>query len=106
MIWVLPLVALIVFEGIADVFAEEYSLHRGSALWIAAILAYIIANIFWLVSLKNGSGLARGGTIFSVASSIIAVVLGIFLFQEKLNAYQLAGIGFGIVSLVLIFWEQ
>src|SRR5689334_5248547 len=101
MIWVLPLIALIVFEGVADVFAEEYSLHRGSILWMAAIAAYIVANIFWLISLKNGSGLARGGTIFSVSSSIIAVVLGIFLFQEKLSPLQIVGILFGIVSLIL-----
>jgi drug/metabolite transporter (DMT)-like permease len=105
MIWALPLVGLIAFEVVADIFAKEYSLKGGPILWLSAIACYIICNSFWLYALKEGSGLARGGIIFSVATAITVVVLGLYFYHESLKPVQLLGIALGIASLVLIFWE-
>lgn len=106
MIWFIPLLGLILFELIADVFAKEYSLRNNSFLWIGAILSYVIANVFWLYAIKNGAGLARGAIIFSVSSAVIATLLGLYFYHEKVTGYQTAGITLGLISLVLIFWEQ
>jgi len=103
--WILPISLLIVFEVVADILAKEWSLNRPVVFAVGAILAYVVANTFWLFALKNGSGLAKGAVIFSVASAICASVLGIVFYGEKLNMLQLAGVFFGIISLVLIFWE-
>jgi len=105
MIWIIPLVGLIIFELIADIFAKEYSLKNNSALWLGAVLSYVIANVFWLYAIKNGSGLARGAIIFSVSSAVIATVLGLYFYHEKMTGYQTAGIILGLTSLILIFWE-
>jgi drug/metabolite transporter (DMT)-like permease len=102
--WLVPLFGLIGFEVVADIFAKEYSL-KGGWLWFGAIASYVIANSFWLYSIKNGAGLARGATIFSVSTAIIATIIGVYIYHEKLHTGQLAGIGFGVLALVLIFWE-
>lgn len=104
--WILPLALLISFEFIADVFAKEWSLKRGFVLASAALGSYLIANTFWLFALKNGSGLARGAVIFSVASAIVALSLGILVYKESLNKVQMAGLVLGLLSLVLIFWNE
>lgn len=104
MIWVVPLIGLILFEIIADIFAKEYSL-KGGWLWFGAILCYVIANSFWLYSIKHGAGLARGATIFSVSTAVIATIIGVYFYKEELGTMQLTGIGLGIVALALIFWE-
>lgn len=104
--WIIGVTLLILFEIIADIIAKEYSLHGGSIRWIGAISGYIIANSFWLWALKNGSGLARGAIIFSVATAILATIIGVILYKENLNKYQIAGIIFGIISLILIFYEK
>ncbi len=104
--WILPLSFLILFEIIADIFAKEWSLK--THLWylaFGALASYVIANSFWLFALKNGSGLARGAIIFSVATAIIATLLGLFWYQEKVSNVQIAGIIAGIISIILIFWE-
>lgn len=106
MIWIFPLILLIAFEMVADIFAKEWSLHGNWIRWTGAILGYVVANIFWLFALKNGSGLARGATIFSVATAIVAVILGYFLYRENLTLIQLVGVGLGVISLVLIFWSE
>lgn len=103
--WILPLSLLIIFELVADVLAKNYSLNGKMVYAIAALLAYVVANIFWLFALKNGSGLAKGAIIFSIASAVIAIGLGYFLYKETITSTQIAGIILGLIALVLIFWE-
>ena len=105
MFWIFPISLLIIFEVIADIFAKEYSLRSHWYLWAGAILAYIVANIFWLWGIKSGSGLARGAIIFSVASAILAVIIGLYFYGEHTNKIQMAGMILGAISLILIFWE-
>lgn len=103
--WILPLTLLIVFELIADVFAKSWSLNQKIWLAVFALLAYLIANTFWLFALKNGSGLAKGAMIFSLASALIAIFLGYFIYKESINTLQIVGMILGMVSLVLIFGD-
>ncbi len=106
MFWIFPLSLLIIFEVIADILAKEWSLK--THLWylaFGALASYLIANSFWLLALKSGSGLARGAVIFSVSTAITASLLGLIWYQEKMTAVQIIGVLVGIVSLVLIFWE-
>lgn len=103
--WIFAISLLILFELIADIFAKEWSIH-GKYLWIGALASYLLANTFWLFALKNGSGLAKGGIIFSVACAVMAVGLGMFLYKEPVTRTQLVGIFLGILSLILIFWNE
>ena len=104
--WIFPLILLIIFEMVADIFAKEWSLKPSVLLWIGAIGAYVVANAFWLFALKEGSGLARGSAIFSVASAILALTIGAFLYKEQLGTVEYIGIGLGVASLVCIFWND
>lgn len=105
MIWIAPFALLITFELIADVLAKEWSLGNKPYWWVLAIAAYCIGNLFWLLALKNGSGLARGAVMFSLASEILAIGVAILYYHESLNKIQALGIVLGIISLVLLFWE-
>lgn len=103
--WILPLALLIVFEMIADVFAKSWSVKNIHWYAVISLLAYLVANSFWLFALKNGSGLGRGAVIFSVISAIIAIGLGFLLYKEPVTKLQLIGCLLGLVSIVLLFWE-
>lgn len=103
--WVVPLILLILFEGLADILAKEWSLYGKPIRWVGAITAYIIANAFWLFALREGSGLARGAVIFSVASAILALIIGLILYKESLTKTETIGVLVGVVALILIFWN-
>ncbi|MBI4136224.1 MAG: EamA family transporter [Candidatus Vogelbacteria bacterium] len=106
MIWVIPLLVLVLFELIADIFAKEWSLRNYPwLLAVAALLGYLLANTSWLFALRYGSGLARGAIVFSVASAILAILVGLLFYKEQLSLIQIAGAALGIIALVLIFWE-
>ena len=106
MFWIIPLAILIFFEVIADIFAKEWSLGNRSFMYaVLSLLAYLLANTSWLIALKYGSGLARGAIIFSVASAILASIIGIVVYKEHLSSVQLFGVFLGIFAIVLIVWE-
>ena len=104
MTWVFPLALLVTFECVADVLAKQWSLdHEQTHLAVGALLAYLVANTFWLFALKNGSGLTRGAILFSVASALVATFIGLVFYKESLSRTQFVGLGFGLVSIILIF---
>lgn len=104
--WIIPLVILIFFELIADILAKKWSVENYPTLLAAgALFAYLLANTSWLYALKQGSGLARGAVVFSVASAILATGIGLLLYREEVSTIQLVGIMVGIIAIGLIFWE-
>jgi len=104
--WIIALVFLIIFEAVADIFSKEYSLSGSWIYWSLALLGYVIANIFWLESIRKGSGLARGAILFSVGSAIVAILIGALRYQEKIGRIEFVGILVGLLSIVLIFWSD
>lgn len=104
--WLVPLSFLILFELVADVFAKEWSLKSNPWFWIGSLFSYVVANAFWLYAIKSGSGLARGATIFSVASAVLAIVVGLIIYKENVTTIQVLGMFFGLVAIVLIFWNE
>lgn len=100
--WIFPLLILIAFEGVADVFAKQFSLDGRAFNWIFAICAYMTANIFWLFAIRRGSGLARGAVLFSIGSALIAVAIGVFFYKERMSQLEIAGIVTGLVAIVLL----
>lgn len=105
MAWIFPLLLLILFEIIADIFSKQWALSGSWIMWAGAVIGYIIANVFWLFAIRSGSELARGALMFTVGAAIVAVLLGVFIYKEELSAYQLIGMGLGIISLIFIFWN-
>jgi drug/metabolite transporter (DMT)-like permease len=55
--------------------------------------------------IANGSGLGRGAVFFSVASALLAVIIGVLVYNEKVNTLQALGMALGIVAIGLIYWE-
>jgi drug/metabolite transporter (DMT)-like permease len=104
--WIIALLFLILFEAIADIFSKEYSINGAAIYWILAISGFIIANAFWLFSIRKGSGLARGAVLFSIGSAIIAVIIGYLKYGEKIGKVEFFGMLFGIIAIVLIFWSD
>jgi multidrug transporter EmrE-like cation transporter len=103
--WLIPLAILILFEALADILAKTWSLKNVWWYGASALVAYLIANTFWLFALRQGVGLGRGAVIFSVVSAILAVVIGVVGYREHVNYTQLIGIVLGIIALMFIFWE-
>lgn len=103
--WLWFILVLVAFELIADIFAKQFGLTGKVLFGVLAILGYVLANLAWLLSLRNGAQLGKGAILFSALSGIGAVLLGIFVYHEKVNSYQLIGVVLGIAAIILLSIE-
>jgi len=99
------LAGLIILEFLADLMAKQYQLHRGYTYFTLALLGYLLANTSWLIALRSGINISKGGMIFAISCAVMAVLVGI-LYKEHISKQQYIGFAFGIISLILILWED
>ena len=52
--------------------------------------------------LRNGGELGKGAILFDALSGIIAVVIGVLVYREKVSPYQFIGMGLGITAIVFL----
>ena len=81
--WLVYLFVLVAFELVADV----------------------LANIAWLISLRSGGTLSRGSVIFSALNAIVAVIIGLLIYREKVGPYQVIGLVLGIAAIMFMSAE-
>lgn len=96
------LAGLIMFEVLADIQVKRWSVGGSSWAGVSALAFYMAANTSWLVAMRFKSELALGANIFSVASGVVAAVIGLAFFGENLNSQQIAGVMLGFLSLILL----
>src|ERR1700742_4100860 len=80
--WLWFMLLLVIFELIADIFAKQFGITGKIIFGVLAILGFILANLAWLFSLRNGAELSKGSILFSALSALGAVLLGIFVYHE------------------------
>lgn len=100
--WLYFLLLLVAFELLADVLSKQFAISGKYVFALLAILGFIAANTAWLISLRTGAELSKGAVLFSVLSGIGAVVIGIFVYHEKANPYQLIGLALGIAAIAFL----
>jgi multidrug transporter EmrE-like cation transporter len=96
---------IIATEAVADIAAKEYQLKAGWLRFGGAISAYVLANIFFLIALRYGAGLTKGAILFSVGSAILAILIGLVLYEETVSTMQYMGILLGFIAIILLVWE-
>lgn len=103
--WLYYLFLLVTFELIADILAKQFALNGKLLFAILSILGFVAANVAWLISLRTGAELSKGAVLFAVLSGIGAVLIGVFVYHEKTSAYQVVGLGLGIVAIAFLSVE-
>lgn len=89
------------FEIAGDFFFKKWSMENKTMILVLGLGLYFIGTIFWAFSLKFGE-LSRAISIFTVLNLIGVILMGFFLFQEDVSSIQKMGMGFGILSVILM----
>ena len=103
--WLYFLLLLVAFELVADILAKQFAVSGKFAFAVLAILGFIAANTAWLITLRTGAELSRGAILFSVLSGIGAVLIGLFIYHEKVSPYQVIGLALGVVAIAFLSME-
>ena len=93
LLW-LNLILGTILEVVGDIFFKKHWLWWG-------MFFYTAGTFFWAYALRMGE-LSKLIVIFSVLNLVLAVLAGLFIFNEHLTTTQWVGVGLGLVSVVLL----
>ncbi len=89
------------FVGGGDYLAKRWSLHPGWGSSAGALACYVASSFFYLLTLTR-KGLVVSCVIWSIASIIAFLFVGLVIYHETLSPIQTAGVVLGIISLLLL----
>ena len=92
----------VLFFGAGEYYSKVWSLNPSMHQTFWVLIPYLLGSFCWLPALLLGQNLTRIGTAWSVLSTIMTLVLGLVVFEEKINAWNGVGIGFALVALILL----
>ena len=77
------------------------SKHKNILIILGACALYAIQPLLFSNAMKyQGMGLMN--VVWNVISTCVIILVGVFVFGEKFNKYQYAGIVLSIISLILL----
>ena len=91
----------ILFEVVGDIFLKQWTRGNRSSVFMVGVALYVAATLFWAFSLRYDF-LSRAISLFMVSNMLAVVLAGILIFGEQLSLANKIGIGFGVVSLILL----
>lgn len=97
--WFSFLALLVALELLADVLAKQFAVSGNGIFALLSLLSFAVANMAWLASLRSGLQLGKGAILFGILSSMGAVLVGLFVYQEHAGFFQIIGMIIGIVAL-------
>ena len=100
-----PIVWLVtsgIFFAFGEFFSKKFALHPGMSLMIYLIIVDVVSLLAWIPAIMEKQQLSIIGTLWSVISLVLTVLIGVLVFGEKLNALSIAGIIFAFISVVLL----
>lgn len=101
-LWLFLIAVLVLLELASDFSAVTFATSGQRIYSIVAVGFAVLANLTFQAALRNGAGLARGGTLFGVSVALGSVLLGVVMFKEHLTAIQIAGVVLGIGAIVCL----
>lgn len=101
--WHWYIIAMAIVDTVYVSVAKYWSLHTEK--WYLAFFGFIallFVNIFFLFALTHNSGLARGIIWFNVLSSVFAVIVALYFFNEQISMIQWVGLVLGLIAVILM----
>jgi len=101
----LILLILIIFIEAAAMSTIEYSANNKNNYYIIGILLYVLVG-YILYRILLHSPLAITNAKWNVVSIILVTGIGVLFFKETLTIYEKFGIGFAILSIILMEFDN
>lgn len=87
--------------GAGDYLAKKWSLEPGWGSFSGAMFCYFSSSFLYIQTLTR-KGLVVSCVIWSIASIIAFLFVGIAVFHETLSGVQITGVILGIISLLIL----
>ena len=92
---------LIIVEILAWYFLKKQHIEENDTYMFLFFFFFALIPLI-LIQLVKLEGIAITNVYWNIASTMLVILLGYFVFKEKINSVQYIGVGFGILSIALL----
>ena len=100
-VWLIILIAMVAY-GAGEYTSKLYGAHPSFRLGAYSMLAYMVSCLMFLVGMQRFNSLSVLGMVWTVLYSAITLSIAVLCFHEPLSVRQWIGIGFGLISIVML----
>lgn len=90
------------FYALGEYMSKLYGNKQKPSYAVWAILGYMVPSCMFLPIIVRWNNLAALGTVWNVCYLFITLFIAFVCFHEHVSATQVVGIGFGIISIILL----
>lgn len=91
---------------IAAASATRAYISSDNWLWVALSLTLYAAGNLVMIRIMREGGLGLAISISAIVQLILVNIIAFAVFNERMTNIQIAGVGLGIVAMVLMMWPQ
>jgi len=95
MFWLIPSA---LFFAWGEFLSKKFALQPTVAIVIFIIIVESVSVLFWLPAILQNNSLSIVGTMWSVSSLALTVLVGLLLFNEQLSVMSVLGIFFAFIA--------
>jgi multidrug transporter EmrE-like cation transporter len=99
-------IALALGETIAMTALTKYSKSYNINYLIAGIALYGILIPYMIISSLNFSGIGTVNLLWNIITTVSMIVIGYYLFNEKVNHLHIVSLLLGIGSIVILYFAD
>lgn len=100
--YIVWLIASALFFAVGEFLSKKFALNPKPAFVIYILIFYSIGVLTWLPAILQKNQLSIVGTIWSMLSLLTTILIGVLIFDEKLNTTNIIGIILAFSAIVLL----
>jgi multidrug transporter EmrE-like cation transporter len=100
--YIIWLIISALFFAVGEFLSKKFALNP-KFLYVAYILIiYSIGVLAWLPAILQKNQLSIVGTMWSVMSLLTTILIGVLIFNERLNVAGYVGVAFAFLAIILL----
>ena len=96
--------AITVFTAVGDMFLKNSSSSPvlfANKSFLVGLAIYVSTAFLW-VFVYRSEKFSLSGAVYSLLTMLLFVGIGVFVYHETLSKTELLGLGFGLISVILL----
>lgn len=94
------------FFAVGEYFSKKFAIQPDARGVFLVCAAYLLGTLAWLPAILSTNRLAATGTAWLLLSMIATLGIGLGIFHEKLNSFQIAGVVLAGIALALLNYQK
>jgi multidrug transporter EmrE-like cation transporter len=100
--YIIWLIISALFFAVGEFLSKKFALNPKFLYVVYILFMYSLGTLAWLPAILQKNQLSIVGTMWSVMSLLATILIGVLIFNERLNVAGYVGIVFAFLAIILL----